>query len=128
MSASQQAYPVASPPDALADEEARHRRLAAEATPINNLPAVAYFFTLSIRELETTVWDLSPAIDDEAASASDPQALRRLRRWHAAWVALEQKEREREEHRRRREDAQRRRGLAFAASVAPSPAEIGGAA
>lgn len=95
--------------DHLAAEEARHRRLAAAAPPVGGVPAVDFYRTLTIRRLEGVTWDLTPDDDDEAIVERDPLALRRLRLWHAAWVALEEKERRRD----------RRRGAREARTLAP---------
>ena len=98
-----QASPPSPPTDRIAGDEARHQRLAAEAGTLGGIPAVAFYRTLTIRQLEKVTWDLIPEHDDEAIAARDPHALRRLQLWHAAWVALEEKERRRDQRRHARE-------------------------
>lgn len=100
------------------DEEAEHRRFAAEAPRLDGLPATAFYYRLSIAELQRLTGQLNPGeIADEAALT--PRERRRLRLWHAAWVALEAKEAERDERRQRADVRRRERGLALAASLRP---------
>ncbi|MDP9362900.1 MAG: hypothetical protein M3Q10_01495 [Chloroflexota bacterium] len=96
-----------------ADDE-RHRRLAGEAGAVGGVPAVDFYRGLTIPQLEKVTWDLSPSDDDEAIADGEPRTARRLRLWHAAWVALEGKYARRDRRRAARE-----------ARTMPAPAAVG---
>lgn len=100
-------------------EDQCHRQLAAEAGAIDGMPRVAYFLTCSIADLYRVIDRSTPDPDDDPCGSDDltPDGWRRLRVWHAAWLALETKERERENRRRRADEKRKQAALKQAATL-----------